>query len=123
MRFILHLCCVSLPVGFIVQSGYGEASRERRNEKNPKRHQARQAHIAESGEVGKGSKVSRDGKVSREKTAGPGENETAPRQALRDQDSGNSGARKPQTSGSQTDHARAATCAQSASKTRAGEYL
>jgi len=106
-----------------VQSGYGKASRERRNEKKPKRHQARQSHIAEIGEIGKGSKASRGGKVSREKTASPGENETAPRQALRNQKPGNSGARKPQTSGSQTYHARAATCAQSAPETRAGEYL
>jgi hypothetical protein len=106
-----------------VQSGYGKASRERRNEKKPKRHQAREAHIAETGEIGKGSKASRGGKVSREKTASPGENETAPRQVLHNQDSGNSGARKPQTPGSQTDHARAAPCAQSASEIRSGEYL
>ena len=105
MRFILHLCCVSLPVVFIVQSGYGKASRERSNEKNPKRRQARPAHIAEGGEIGKGSKASRRREVSREKTAGPGENETAPRQAFRNQDSGHSGARKPQTRNSQTDHA------------------
>lgn len=103
-----------------MQSGYGQANRERREQKNEKHIQACPAEI---GEVGKTATATPKAKAGREKKGHSRKIQTAPRETYCTKDTADPGASAPQASDAQANYARAAVSAKSASEGRAGDDL